>query len=114
MSNNIRIPVRPQARRERAIEILAKQHKSFVRKQKSENILIAIIMTPVIIVATLLSIVVVFIMALFPLIKIGLGIWALVFGISDLVNVGFNGWAVAWIVVGAILILSGLFKRSSD
>jgi hypothetical protein len=33
---------------------------------------------------------------------IGLCIWAIAFGITDIANVGVNNWAVAWIIIGII------------
>ena len=33
-------------------------------------------------------------------------VWALVFGITDINNNGFNVWAVVWIVLGAIGVIS--------
>jgi hypothetical protein len=47
---------------------------------------------------------------LFTVALFGLAVWALVFGIVDLNTVGFNGWAVAWIVIGILGILAMMKK----
>ena len=39
---------------------------------------------------------------------LGLSIWALVFGIVDITQHGANGWAIFWIVLGGVGILSSL------
>jgi hypothetical protein len=50
---------------------------------------------------------------IFSLVVFGLSVWAIVFGIMDIVNVGWNGWAVAWIVIGSFGVLSAIGGGSS-
>jgi len=48
---------------------------------------------------------------LFSLIFLALSIWAITFGIMDINNNGVNTWAVIWIILGSIGILSIVFGR---
>lgn len=45
---------------------------------------------------------------------IGLAIWAIVWGVTDWANSGFNGWALAWIIIGGFALLSAVFTRTSS
>lgn len=38
----------------------------------------------------------------------GLAIWAIVFGIIDIVAVGANFWAIFWISLGSLIVLANL------
>ena len=78
-----------------------KMRSEAARKNKRENIIVAILGPIIVAVGVAL-------LAALAFAPLALGIWALVFGISDWVNVGFNGWALAWTILGAALVLGWL------
>lgn len=78
-----------------------KMRSEAARKNKRGNIIVAILSPIVVAVGVVL-------LAVWALAPLALGIWALVFGISDWVNVGFNGWALAWTILGAAFVLGWL------
>lgn len=78
-----------------------KARKQFVRKQKTQNVVLAAILIPVIAVFSIVTVVaaLVFTFAI-PIV----GVIAIGFGLVDMVTNGFNIWALIWVAVGVILV----------
>lgn len=89
-----------------------KARRQFARKQTSENILVAILMTPVIIIGTVLSAVVLIVLAVLPLVFLGAGLGLIVWGGVDLHNTGFNWPAIGWMVLGFFILTRIKFNRN--
>lgn len=81
-----------------------KARKQFIRKQKTEDTLLAAVLVPFIVIFTAITVVVAlvltFVVAIAGLIAIG-------FGIIDLATNGFNVWALIWVAVGISLVILG-------